>query len=484
MKRWAILMALSIGGPAGGSREFEFHYDFVLGTSLDLWVRAPDRDAAEACEGAILDEIDRLNAILSTWDPSTEISRLNATRSEVRCSPELFDVLRQCEDWREKTGGAFNPYLGKIIDSWSRAAKAGEVPDKKLLDELVAQLKRPALVLDADRRTVRRLDDRPLRVDALAKGYIIGRALAAGRAKAPSVAGALLDIGGDLLASGDVPWTVGISDPSHGEDNARPIQSIRVRNRAVATSGGTERYYRIGGRSYSHIFDPRTGRPVEGILSATAVAPEAATADALATILCVLKPDESLALIAQVPGAECLIIDAEGKITASPGWAALKLQDDGSVKKASAWPDKYQMSIDITLKNQGRRVYRPYTAFWILDQDGKVVRTIAVWGNERKYLRSLTEWWAFAKDLPDVVKATTKASRGPGKYTLVWDGLDDKGDPVPQGTYTLRVEVNRDKGSHIKGLSCKMDCLDKPSKGSIDPNAEIDALKVAYGSKP
>jgi thiamine biosynthesis lipoprotein ApbE len=474
MKRLAFLLILSMAGPP---REYEFHYDFVLGTSLDLYVRALDRASAQKCEAAVLAEIDRLNAVMSTYDPNSEISRLNATRGEMRCSPELFELLKQCEAWRIKSNGIFNPYLGQVIETWSRANKAGRLPDSKVLEAFAEQMKRPGLELDPERRTARRLDDRPIHVDAIATGLILNYAIAA--AKVPGVTAALIDIGGDMMSFGD--WTVGIADPRHDEDNVAPMQTIGLKNMAVTTSGATRRFYEIGGRRYSRILDPRTCRPAEGILSAVAASPDGTTADVLATILCVLKPEEGLALTAKIPGAECLIIDAAGNQFASPGWAA---QDKPMEKNASDWPDKYQLTIDITLKNQQGRRYRPYTAFWIVDEDGKAVRTIAVWGNERKYLRSLSQWWAIAKDLPDMVKAVTRASRGGGKYTLAWDGLDDDGKPVPQGTYTLRIEVNRDKGSHIKDMSCKIDCKDKPAKGSIDGNAEVDSVKVTYGPKP
>ena len=98
-------------------------------------------------------------------------------------------------------------------------------------------------------------------------------------------------------ATGSSGWTIGVQDPFHPEENAVPLMTLRARDRAIATSAAYERPYRIGNRRYSHIFDPRTGRPAEGIASATVVADDNVAANALATTLCVLTPEEGLKLV-------------------------------------------------------------------------------------------------------------------------------------------------------------------------------------------
>src|SRR5262249_29058431 len=104
------------------------------------------------------------------------------------------------------------------------------------------------------------------------------------------------------------------------------------------------------------------------------------------------------------------------------------------------------------------------------------------WGNSPKYLRDLYDWWKFAQADDGLIKAVTRATRSPGKYSLVWDGNDDKGAAVPQGTYTVKVEVHREHGKHVTQTG-KIKCLAAADKTTLTKNAETDATVVEYGKK-
>jgi thiamine biosynthesis lipoprotein ApbE len=471
--------------------QFHFHHDNILGTSLDLVVVASHGDEADACEQAVLDEIERLRRILSTYDPASDISRLNRERGPVPCPPELIEVLRAYEHWQRWSGGAFNGQLGGLIRLWKEAEKAGAPPDAAILSQLVYQINQPGWRIDEARGSVERLTDQALNVNAIGKGYILGKAAAAARAKIPSVQGLLINLGGDVHVWGDggaagAGWRIGVADPWQPEDNAAPLVLLRLRDRAVATSASYERFYTVAGRRYSHVLDPRTGRPAEGIASATVVAADNVTANALATSLCVLSPEEGLALIKATPGAECLLVAADGRQLRSDGWKRLELPlsraaDD---KKAGKWPAGYQVSITLQLPTPttGKKIKRPYVAVWIEDADGKPVRTITVWGNEAKYLKDLTAWWQFARDDRDLIKAVSRATRQPGRYQLVWDGTDDKGKPVAQGTYKVVVEVHREHGKHVKQTGTILCGTDKAST-KLEKTAESEETQVTYGPK-
>jgi thiamine biosynthesis lipoprotein ApbE len=308
--------------------EFFFHHDHIIGTSLDLHVVAPTQADAESCEQAILDEIERLRIVFSTYDPQSEISLLNRASGPWPASPEMLEVLRDYEIWQQRSQGAFNGQLGELVRTWNDAEKAGVLPTAATLEGIVRQINQPGWEIDERQQTVTRLTRQPLNLNSIAKGYIIQKAAAAARERVPALRGVLLNLGGDLAVWGADPtrrtgWTIGVQDPFHPEDNAPPLALLRVENRAVATSGGYERYYTIGGKRYSHIFDPRTGQPAAGVASATVVAGANVTANALATTLCVLSPEEGLRLVAATPGAECLIVAADGRQFRSAGWNAL-----------------------------------------------------------------------------------------------------------------------------------------------------------------
>jgi hypothetical protein len=289
-----------------------------------------------------------------------------------------------------------------------------------------------------------------------------------------------------LTGWGDTPWRLGVQDPFHPEDNARPLTGLALANAAVATSGGYQRYFTVGRERFSHLIDPRTGRPAGDIASATVVAPDGATANVLATTVCVLAPADGLRLVGRVPGAECLIVTTRGAVVRSPGFARYEFPvtappDDPTPKADERpWPDQFRVTVAIELpKIENARYRRPYVAVWIEDADGQAVRTLTVWGDVPKYLRDLGDWWKVAKDDKDLIKAVTRATRGPGKYAVTWDGKDDKGKALPRGTYTVRVEVHREHGKHLRQTG-KIRCEAEPDKVTLEKNDETQATVVEY----
>ena len=256
---------------------------------------------------------------------------------------------------------------------------------------------------------------------------------------------------------------------------------------AISTSAAYERGYDIGGRHYSHILDPRTGQPATGAASATVVADDNATANALATTLCVVRPEEGLRLVRETPGAECLIVAEDGAEFRTAGFAALETPAAGGASpKQSLWPKDYEVKLSFTLKMPpqqpgGRGGYkRPYVAAWVEDAAGKPVRTIAFWGNKAKYFKDMPGWWKFAKDQPDLVQAVTRATRPAGKHQVVWDGRDDAGEPLPPGTYTVMLEVSREHGGHVQ-KGAKIVCGKQPATAPIPDGNEFEAAELAYG---
>lgn len=507
-----IAAAVLLGGCAAGAAEtFEFHHPDVLGTSMDLVVVAPDEAAAQAADRAALAEVERLRKILSTYDDTSEISRLAGAAGPVKVSPDLAAVLDACEQWRTRSGGAFNAGVADLTALWTKAAAADRLPDAASLAAAVARLGRPAYRVDKAAGTVTVTPGRAINVDALAKGYIVDKAFDAARAAAPALAGLLVDIGGDLRCWGTSgagaaePWVIGIADPRHPAENAPLLARVRIAAGAVATSGHYARQFKIGGKAYSHILDPRTGQPVSAVMGATVIAPDCATADALATALCVLPPADGLRLAKATPRAEALVLDSAARPATTDNWAALVAPETArltgmagapglapkapaqaaagtSAQAASggdggAWPAGFQLSVGITLAPAR---HRPYVAIWIESPDGRLVRTLDVWGRERKYQQKLPAWWPLVRDNPDRVKAVTRASRGAGTYAVAWDGRDDAGNPLPQGRYVLRIEAAQEKGA-VSQIKAPVDCGGQAASGRVEGNATVSAVALTYG---
>lgn len=473
---------------------FQFHHEGVLGTSLDLQVRATDAAQAALVESTALAEIERLRKMLSTYDPGSEVSRFSTATGTMKCSPELLDVLGFYDLWNAKSAGAYNGHLGELIGAWKAGEKAGAPPDAATLLRIVHTLRQPGWKIDRTTGTATRFPGGAITIDSLGKGYIISKAAVAVRAKVPAVQGFLLNIGGDIFASGvpapGTPWTIGVADPKRTADNAPPLTQVRISNRAISTSAAYERGFTVAGRRLSHILDPRTGLPAEGVASATVIASNTANSNALATTLCVLTPEQGLALVRQTPETECLIVAVDGRQLRSPGFAALEVRQAAPAVTAAmpaaggSWPTGYEVALTVTLKTPppgGKRgPKRPYVAVWVEDESAQRVRTVAIWGNKRKYLPDLRKWWTVARQDEAWAQSVTRATRPAGQHRIAWDGLDDQGKPVPAGTYTVFLEVNREHGTHAIE-SGKIACGKAAAKGTINGASEFGASEISFG---
>ncbi len=289
-----------------------FHFDDCLGTSLDLVVLADDPAVAARAESAVLSEIDRLASIVSTYDASSELSRWLAAGSMTALSPDLTALLRRCDHWTAASGGGFHPGVAVATRVWTTAEAAHTLPSSADVAAAAAAMRQPPWRWSGEEAAASGI---PISVDAVAKGMIVDRACDVALAVG-GVHGAMVNIGGDLGVRGDLDQAVVVV----GADPHRVVDSVTLADRAIATSGHAHRGFSIGGVRYSHIIDPRTGRPAEGVASATVVAASAADADALATICCVLSPDDALAIVESTPAAACLLVSGDGQVTVSSAW--------------------------------------------------------------------------------------------------------------------------------------------------------------------
>jgi thiamine biosynthesis lipoprotein len=425
--------------------EHHFPYEHVIGTSLDLVVWTSNAMAALSAEAAVLEEIRRLAAILNTRDPDSEISTLGEAESRVR-SRDLAEVLSAYDYWTERTGG--------IVSVRPRGA------------------------------------DTRRDVDALGKAYILERAATAGMTAAPGIDGVLLNIGGDIVARGR-PCDIGVANPDAPHENAVPLTCIRLHNAAIATSGT----YARG----AHLLDARTGHPAARASSATVVAADAVTANALATTLCLTGLRDGLRLVEHTAGAEALRIGRDGLVARTSGFSRLERQRVITVAAPADWPAGYELTIALTLTQGGGSNFfgnggfggrrrdagprRPYVAVWVETATGKMVRVLAFWANKAKYFHELSTFWNVAGRNQNLLYSTARATRQAGKYQLAWDGLDEERRPTPSGSYRIVVETNQEHGTYAKQAGTIV-CGDKPATVTLSATANFEAVNVQYGPKP
>lgn len=493
-----LLLVVIIGGQPSAARAVwrVSQFENVLGTSLELkFAVASDKEAARA-EASALAEIERLNRILSGYDRESEFSRWLQTSGEaVRVSQELFDVLNMFEQWRVRTNGALDPSAQVVSQLWKRAAAEQRAPNVDELRTATAAIQKRHYQLDAATQTATRLDNAPLILNSFAKSYIVNRAADAAM-RAALLDGLVVNIGGDLVVRGSMAESVRIADPKADAENDEPLARLMIRNRAVATSGNYRRGVEINGRWYSHIVDPRTALPVDHVISATVVAPQAVDAGALATALCVLTPEESLRLAASLPDVEYLLITKIGERLESKGWRALEAPTASRARMAAAptattaqaWDQSMELIVNFELARiDDMRYRRPYVAVWVEDKDKFPVRTLALWYQKPRWLPDL-RGWSRAERLrsmaegSDITSSVSSATRPAGKYTLKWDGKDNQGKPVKPGKYTVFIEAAREHGTY-QLMRQEMDFNGAPKQLNLSANAEIASASLDYRKK-
>ena len=471
-----------------------FHATNVLGTSLDLKVVASTQAEAEAVHAAVMAEIERLRALLSTRDPQSHLGKVNGTSDPVQVSSEVLEVLGLYEQWSTRTGGAFSAGTAAMSGLWKSAEKEGVLPSAERLAAEVSEGRKPLWRIQEQNGTVRRTGARTINIDSLGKGFIVSRAAEAGKRAVPKIRGLLLNIGGDIATIGfgdaraDDPWQVAITDPAQSADNAPPLTVLKLSNLTAATSGHYARGYEIGGKKYSHIIDPRTASPVNAgetgpvVASATVLAPGNAVANALATSLCVMKPEEGLALVNGTRDAEALIVLSDGRQLRSNGFHRFEVAPPKD-SLAAGWEDGYQVSVELQLKPiTGRRPERAYVAIWVEDSNGKHVITLAEWGNNSRWISSLTSWIRSINNDRDLQKNVTRATRPAGNYTIEWDGRDQKGNPVPRGVYKVFVETAYEHNGHSVG-SATITCGTEGADARLEESQHFGGVPVVFARK-
>jgi thiamine biosynthesis lipoprotein len=240
----------------------------------------PLREAVNAA----FDEVDRVDRLMSHYKPDSPLSRLNRTaaRRPVKVEPELFDFIVECLGYSAASEGAFDITVGPLMKAWGFFAGEGRPPRS---DEVVAARRVVGyqhVIVNADERTIY-FDRAGVELDlgGIAKGYAVDRAAAI--LKQRGIASALISAGGSTIYGMGAPpnqagWEVEIQDP---REHAKIAATVRLKNRALSVSGGYEKFFEHEGVRYSHVMDPRSGRPVEGVLSVAVVSESGLAGDAL-----------------------------------------------------------------------------------------------------------------------------------------------------------------------------------------------------------
>jgi FAD:protein FMN transferase len=291
----------------------------LMGSRFDITVVANNQNEGDGFIDMAIDEISRIEKLISSWDANSQTSEVNRNSGikPVVVDDELFQLIERCIKISKLTKGAFDISYASMDKVWHFDGSMTQMPSKEAIKNSVSKVGYQNIILDEKSHSVfLKLEGMKIGFGAIGKGYAADKAKALLQSK--GVISGIVNASGDLNTWGTQPdgkdWMVAIINPLNKE---KIFSWMPVFNSAVVTSGNYEKYVKFNGVLYSHIIDPRTGYPATGILSATIFTKTAELADALATSIFVMGVDTGLDFVNQLKGVECIIVDAKNKVITS-----------------------------------------------------------------------------------------------------------------------------------------------------------------------
>src|SRR6202453_4092536 len=293
--------------------------DGIMGTRITVELWAEDTAKGNQAIDAVLDEMRHIDATMSTFKPTSEVSQVNAKAADgpMHISKELFDLLTTAKQYSEITDGAFDityASVGYLYDFRKHIR-----PDDAEIAKALPAIDYRHVLLDPKNQTVQ-FSQKGVRIDlgGIAKGYSVDCGIDV--LKRLGYTRAYVGAGGDSRIIGDrfgKPWVVGIRDPMKGEGNV--IARIPLVDAAISTSGDYERFFEENGVRYHHIIDPHTGHSASKVRSATVIGPYATRTDGLSKTAFVLGPDKALEIYNRIDDIDAIIVKLDGTVIYSKG---------------------------------------------------------------------------------------------------------------------------------------------------------------------
>jgi len=257
-----------------------------------------------------IDEVDRIEQLISEWKPDSQVSLINknAGIKPVAVSTELYQLIERSIEFGKLTQGAFDITFHALDGLWKFDGSQAKPPDTLLIDKALLKIGYQKIKLLDSNRVFLPETGMSIGFGGIGQGYAVDRLkdLLINN----GINNFVVNSSGDIYAQGKradgTAWKIGIANPFNKE---KIIRWLSVDQKAVVTSGNYEKYFDYKGRRYAHILNPKTGWPTQGVVSATVISQHTEIADALATSIFVLGVDVGLDLIDQLPETHCIIVD-------------------------------------------------------------------------------------------------------------------------------------------------------------------------------
>ncbi len=279
-----VLFLLAALAPAQEMLRIEESVD-AMGATYTVIAYGPDRARLIGAVEQSFEEVRRLDHELSNYRRASELSQVNqfAAQRPVEVSEEVFALLEACQRYSRLSDGAFDITVGPLMKLWGFYHGTGRLPHRAEVMGALARIGYKNVVLDPAAHTVR-FARQGIELDpgGIGKGFAVDRMVAV--LEANGVTSALLSAGGSSIYGlgappGEKGWKVKIRDPRNG---SKTVEEVKITNESLSTSGNYEKFFRAEGKIYSHIMDPRTGYPAQGVLAVSVIAPHTIDSEAWA----------------------------------------------------------------------------------------------------------------------------------------------------------------------------------------------------------
>jgi thiamine biosynthesis lipoprotein len=289
----------------------------AMGTEVRVSIYTDDDAGAMKAAEAAFAEVQRLEALMTTWSESSEISRVNAQAgiAPVQVSDETLEVVEMSQKASQLSDGAFDISFYALHGLWKFDEDlVKKVPSEAELKKRLPLVDWKSIEVDAAKKTIF-LKKKGMRISlgGIAKGYAVDRAVAI--LKRAGFGDAIVQAGGDLMCAGSKggqPWTAGIRDPRGPRDDVFAV--MKLTDHAFSTAGDYERFFLLNGKRYHHILDPKTGHPATRSRSVTIYAPNALLADAIDDAVFILGWKKGMELVESLPDVGAVFVDDQGKV--------------------------------------------------------------------------------------------------------------------------------------------------------------------------
>ncbi len=298
----------SLGAPGSGPAVAHYRGSHAsMGTTYRIQLYGADREDLPLVAESAFAEVDRIDRLMSVYKRNSAVSFINrrAGREAVRVEPELFDFLQRCLEFSRQSRGAFDVTVQPLMRAWGFFGGQGRLPPQTELRMAQQRVGYRKLSLDPGRRTVRfGRDGMGLDLGGIAKGYAVDRVVSLLREY--RIDSALVSAGGSTVFGlgappGKTGWTVKVRDPAFPRDPQRSALTVALQNQCLSVSGSYENSFSFEGVTYSHIMDPRSGHPVQGLLGVAVVAGSGMEGDALDNALFVMGPEKAHGYLRRYP---------------------------------------------------------------------------------------------------------------------------------------------------------------------------------------